>query len=88
MVGSKKSRTFAPANEKEGIFFACDPSLGYGVIGNTTDSGPVILGSSPDIPTKKHQRNVDAFFIHYTSVLIVQLMNCSIVLGIIVHYTL
>ena len=26
--------------------------LGYGVIGNTTDSGPVILGSSPSIPTK------------------------------------
>ena len=27
------------------------PRLGYGVIGNTTDSGPVILGSSPSIPT-------------------------------------
>lgn len=27
-------------------------SLGYGVIGNTTDSGPVILGSSPGIPTE------------------------------------
>ena len=25
--------------------------LGYGVIGNTTDSGPVIPGSSPGIPT-------------------------------------
>ena len=29
-------------------------SLGYGVIGNTTDSGPVILGSSPGIPTEKN----------------------------------
>lgn len=27
--------------------------LGYGVIGNTTVSGTVILGSSPGIPAKK-----------------------------------
>ena len=27
-------------------------TLGYGVIGNTTDSGSVILGSSPGIPAK------------------------------------
>ena len=26
--------------------------MGYGVIGNTTDSGPVFSGSSPDTPTK------------------------------------
>ena len=28
------------------------PPLGYGVIGNTTGSGPVILGSSPSIPAR------------------------------------
>ena len=30
--------------------------LGYGVIGNTTDSGPVIPGSSPGIPTERRKR--------------------------------
>ena len=30
--------------------------LGYGVIGNTTDSGPVFPGSSPGTPTKKMRR--------------------------------
>ena len=46
--GLKKSSTFAPQfrNEVADIW-----KLGYGVIGNTTDSGPVILGSSPGIPT-------------------------------------
>ena len=31
---------------------AYDLSLGYGVIGNTTDSGPVFPGSSPGTPTE------------------------------------
>ena len=42
--------------------------MGYGVIGNTTDSGPVIPGSSPGIPTKSNplsnciQYLADCFF--------------------------
>ena len=38
---TEKSTTFAPANETIGVW--CN--------GNTTDSGPVILGSSPSTPT-------------------------------------
>ena len=46
----KKTSTFAALfGERE----AKDIKLGYGVIGNTTDSGPVIPGSSPGIPTEK-----------------------------------
>ena len=46
--------TFAPHLRKRGALseFA-ERKLGYGVIGNTTDSGPVIPGSSPGIPTQK-----------------------------------
>lgn len=53
-VGFKKSSTFASQLRKRGSQpqFA-EIKLGYGVIGNTTDSGPVIPGSSPGIPTKK-----------------------------------
>ena|GEM_PF-1753900 len=48
--GKKKTSTFAALfGERE----AKDIKLGYGVIGNTTDSGPVIPGSSPGIPTEK-----------------------------------
>ena len=46
----KKTSTFAALfGEREAKTY----KLGYGVIGNTTDSGPVIPGSSPGIPTKK-----------------------------------
>ena len=47
-VAYGKNTTFAPANETIGVW--CN--------GNTTDSGPVILGSSPSTPTKsttKHE---------------------------------
>ena len=48
--GKKKTSTFAALfGDRE----AKDIKLGYGVIGNTTDSGPVIPGSSPGIPTEK-----------------------------------
>src|SRR6516162_1775180 len=30
--------------------------MGYGVIGNTADSGSAILGSSPGTPAKSHHR--------------------------------
>ena len=45
-------------------------SLGYGVIGNTTDSGPVILGSSPGIPTKTKpsEPRLGGFFINELSI--------------------
>src|SRR3712207_6380519 len=40
--------------------WSCKPglkaTLGYGVIGNTTVSGTVILGSSPGIPAQKYRR--------------------------------
>ena len=44
-VVSRKSTTFAPAKVKISIGVWCN--------GNTTDSGPVILGSSPSTPTKE-----------------------------------
>ncbi len=46
VCSSKKSRTFAHAIERQRI-----ANLGIWCNGNTTDSGPVILGSSPSIPT-------------------------------------
>ena len=36
-------------------------TLGYGVIGNTTVSGTVILGSSPGIPAQKYRRYCAGF---------------------------
>lgn len=44
----KKTSTFALAIEKKNISFA---DIGIWCNGNTTDSGPVIPGSSPGIPT-------------------------------------
>ena len=41
-------------NSEQGVLARnAEIKLGYGVIGNTTDSGPVILGSSPGIPTTR-----------------------------------
>ncbi len=40
--------------------------LGYGVIGNTTVSGTVILGSSPGIPAQKY-RHYCAGFLEFQS---------------------
>ena len=45
---SRKSSTFAAANQKNDFGVWCN--------GNTTDSGPVILGSSPSTPTQKIAR--------------------------------
>ena len=47
---SEKSRTFAPAIEKQDDW---RNDIGVWCNGNTTDSGPVILGSSPSTPTIK-----------------------------------
>ena len=53
-VSFKKSTTFASQFRKGGTFpDIAERKLGYGVIGNTTDSGPVIPGSSPGIPTSR-----------------------------------
>ena len=46
---TKKSCTFAPANEI--INDSSAKHIGIWCNGNTTDSGPVIPGSSPGIPT-------------------------------------
>lgn len=55
MAISQKYTTFASQFRKRGAHpnNCYNKKLGYGVIGNTTDSGPVILGSSPGIPTIK-----------------------------------
>ena len=64
--GSKKSATFATANENKGLFTRAEIKLGYGVIGNTTDSGPVIIGSSPIIPTQSIHIKRGCFFYVFT----------------------
>ena len=46
---SKKVSTFAPQFRK---LMSKEQNFGIWCNGNTTDSGPVILGSSPSIPTK------------------------------------
>ena len=49
-------RNFANANKEtdpHGHSLFSDKHIGIWCNGNTTDSGPVILGSSPSIPTKK-----------------------------------
>ena len=51
-VVSEKSTTFAPAIEKNTMIARTEFfSIGVWCNGNTTDSGPVILGSSPSTPT-------------------------------------
>ena len=45
---SKKLSTFAPQFRK---LMSRNNNIGIWCNGNTTDSGPVILGSSPSIPT-------------------------------------
>ena len=65
-VSNKKMPKFAPAKRKRWhLRSRSKKRLGYGVIGNTTDSGPVILGSSPDIPTRQKTANhlVSGFFV-------------------------
>ena len=54
LVGTKKRRTFALAFHKKGV-----RDIGVWCNGNTTDSGPVILGSSPSTPTRKSRRMVE-----------------------------
>ena len=46
-VVSKIQAKFAPAKANRGLL----PEIGVWCNGNTTDSGPVILGSSPSTPT-------------------------------------
>ena len=59
---TKKSCTFAPANEI--INDSSAKHIGIWCNGNTTDSGPVIPGSSPGIPTGQHLSEMeDAFFV-------------------------
>lgn len=65
----KKTSTFALAIEKKNISFA---DIGIWCNGNTTDSGPVIPGSSPGIPTHtvRHLSVMKGvFFVYRNSVL-------------------
>ena len=50
----KKLCTFATANEKQEMLIVSN--IGLWCNGNTTDSGPVISGSSPDSPTNSHYK--------------------------------
>ena len=57
-------RTFAIAIRKQND---CRHKIGIWCNGNTTDSGPVIPGSSPGIPTKKMQAYLGLhLFLFYT----------------------
>ena len=51
LVGYGKSSTFAPAKRNEDVLIC--KNIGVWCNGNTTDSGPVILGSSPSTPTEE-----------------------------------
>lgn len=57
LVESKKVCTFALANRGIPVSNIENILIGIWCNGNTTDSGPVILGSSPSIPTKKQTDN-------------------------------
>ena len=59
----QKHITLQSQTKEEGVFCRMHRQLGYGVIGNTTDSGPVILGSSPDIPTEENVNNSVGVFL-------------------------
>ena len=58
------------ANTKKVVTLQCKTSIGIWCNGNTTDSGPVILGSSPSIPTNKRIffMEMRLLFFHYTVV--------------------
>src|SRR5574344_1077881 len=51
--------------EKSSNFAAENKTLGIWCNGNTTDSGPVIPGSSPGIPTKSLLVYREGFFVFY-----------------------
>lgn len=53
-------RTFAIAIRKQND---CRHKIGIWCNGNTTDSGPVIPGSSPGIPTKRCSQRVAFFYV-------------------------
>ena len=54
---------FALENKRDGFFHVFE-SIGIWCNGNTTDSGPVILGSSPSIPTTKRLQDAVSFWFH------------------------
>ena len=57
-------------NAKKVVPLQRKTSIGIWCNGNTTDSGPVILGSSPSIPTNKRISVTEMrfLFFHYTVV--------------------
>ena len=58
----EKACKFAPVIERESWY---KESLGYGVIGNTTDSGPVFPGSSPGTPTESRNDLSDGKWLRF-----------------------
>ena len=65
-VGFGKSSTFAPAKRNMVVLMRND--IGVWCNGNTTDSGPVILGSSPSTPTEKKEisKRKSLFLVYYS----------------------
>ena len=68
-------RNFAHANKGTTYtvyHYLATKHIGIWCNGNTTDSGPVILGSSPSIPTtERHPHQGDVFLLLYMIVLII-----------------
>ena len=61
---SRKSSTFALAfREMLQKSAGCTLNIGVWCNGNTTDSGPVILGSSPSTPTEKKKASISEAFL-------------------------
>ena len=64
---SRKSSTFALAfREMLQQSAGCTLNIGVWCNGNTTDSGPVILGSSPSTPTEKKKASETEAFLFYS----------------------
>ena len=63
---SRKSSTFALAfREMLQKSAGCTLNIGVWCNGNTTDSGPVILGSSPSTPTEKKKASISEAFLFF-----------------------
>ena len=61
LVVQKKAVPLHPHNRRKLLHV-----IGVWCNGNTTDSGPVILGSSPSTPTKKIAEHLPGDFLFFT----------------------
>ena len=75
------SKFAVPLQRKREIRISCAKHLGIWCNGNTTDSGPVILGSSPSIPTIRKSSGciqpLDFFHFRPTPVLVLPPHQCD-----------